>query len=112
LAGTDGLSAIAHRPGAPALSLTLEGTLALSVVQATAAVEVVLAVAVGLAPAPLVRRPAGAVGSALAGLLAGTFAVHLAAGYVANLITAAAFLAAGAPVGDPPRPAAPLGAGA
>ena len=38
LAGADGLSAIAHRPGAPALSLTLEGTLALSVVQATAAV--------------------------------------------------------------------------
>ena len=110
LAGADGLSAIAHRPGAPALSLILEGTLALSVVQATAAVEVVLGVAVGLASAALVRRPAGAVGSALAGLLAGTFAVHLAAGYVANLITAAAFLAAGALLDDPRRRAAVLAA--
>jgi hypothetical protein len=110
LAGADGLSAIAHRPGAPALSLTLEGTLALSVVQATAAVEVVLGVAVGLASAALVRRRAGAAGSALAGLLAGTFAVHLAAGYVANLITAAAFLAAGALLDDPRRRAAVLAA--
>jgi hypothetical protein len=110
LAGADGLSAIAHRPGAPALSLTLEGTLAQSVVQATAAVEVVLGVAVGLASAALVRRRAGAVGSALAGLLAGTFAVHLAAGYVANLITAAAFLAAGALLDDPRRRAAVLAA--
>jgi len=110
LAGADGLSAIAHRPGAPALSLILEGTLALSVVQATAAVEVVLGVAVGLASAALVRRRAGAVGSALAGLLAGTFAVHLVAGYVANLITAAAFLAAGALLDDPRRRAAVLAA--
>jgi hypothetical protein len=110
LAGADGLSAIAHRPGAPALSLILEGTLAQSVVQATAAVEVVLGVAVGLASAALVRRRAGAVGSALAGLLAGTFAVHLAAGYVANLITAAAFLAAGALLDDPRRRAAVLAA--
>jgi len=110
LGGADGLSAIAHRPGAPALSLILEGTLALSVVQATAAVEVVLGVAVGLASAALVRRRAGAVGSALAGLLAGTFAVHLAAGYVANLITAAAFLAAGALLDDPRRRAAVLAA--
>jgi hypothetical protein len=109
LAGADGLSAIAHRPGAPALSLILEGTLALSVVQATAALEVVLGVALGLASAALVRR-AGAVGSALAGLLAGTFAVHLAAGYVANLITAAAFLAAGALLDDPRRRAAVLAA--
>jgi len=110
LAGADGLSAIAHRPGAPALSLILEGTLALSVVHATAAVEVVLGVAVGLASAALVRRRAGAVGSALAGLLAGTFAVHLVAGYVANLITAAAFLAAGALLDDPRRRAAVLAA--
>jgi hypothetical protein len=110
LAGADGLSAIAHRPGAPALSLVLEGALALSVVQATAAVEVVLGVAVGLASAALVRRRAGAVGWALAGLLAGTFAVHLAAGYVANLLTAAAFLAAGALLDDPRRRAAVLAA--
>ena len=101
---------IAHRPGAPALSLVLEGTLAVSVVQATAALEVVLGVAVGLASAALVRRRAGAVGSALAGLLAGTFAVHLAAGYLANLVMAAAFLAAGALLDDPRRRAAVLAA--
>ncbi|HEU5226014.1 MAG TPA: hypothetical protein VFV29_09465, partial [Actinomycetota bacterium] len=52
----------------------------------------------------------GAVGSALAGLLAGTFAVHLAAGYVANLIIAAAFLAAGALLDDPRRRASVLAA--
>jgi len=110
LGGAEGLSAIAHRPGVPALSLVLEGTLAISVVQATASLEVVLGVAVGLSAAALVRRRGGAVGSALAGLLAGTFAVHLAAGYVANLITAAAFLAAGALLDDPRRRAAVLAA--
>ena len=88
----------------------LEGTLGLSVVQATAALEVALGVAVGLAAAALVRRRTSAGGWALAGLLAGTFAVHLAAGYVANLITAAAFLAAGALLDDPRRRAAVLAA--
>jgi hypothetical protein len=110
LAGVDGLSAIAYRPGTPALSLALEGTLGLSVVQATAALEVAVGVAVGLAAAAFVRRRTSAGGWALAGLLAGTFAVHLAAGYVANLITAAAFLAAGALLEDPRRRAAVLAA--
>ena len=110
LAGVEGLSAIAYRPGTPALSLVLEGTLGLSVVQATAALEVALGVAVGLAASALVRRRTSAGGWALAGLLAGTFAVHLAAGYVANLITAAAFLAAGALLDDPRRRAAVLAA--
>ena len=110
LVGVEGLSAIAYRPGAPALSLVLEGTLGLSVVQATAALEVALGVAVGLAAAALVRRRTTAGGWTLAGLLAGTFAVHLAAGYVANLITAAAFLAAGALLDDPRRRAAVLAA--
>jgi len=110
LAGVDGLSAIAYRPGAPALSLVLEGTLGLSVVQATAALEVALGVAVGLAAAGFVRRRTSAGGWALAGLLAGTFAGHLAAGYVANLITAAGFLAAGALLDDPRRRAAVLAA--
>ena len=100
LAGLYGLSAIGGRPGAPALSLVLQGTLGLTVVQATAALEVALGVAVGLSSAALVRRRTGAMGWALAGLLAGTFAVHLAAGYVANLITAAAFLAAGTLLDD------------
>ena len=88
----------------------LEGTLGLSVVQATAALEVAVGVAAGLAAAGFVRRRTSAGGWALAGLLAGTFAVHLAAGYVANLITAAAFLAAGALLDDPRRRAAVLAA--
>ena len=104
LAGVDGLSAV-ERPGAPALALVLQGTLGLSVVQATAAIEVVLGAAVGLASAALVRRSANGWWSALAGLLAGTFAVHLSAGYVATLITAAAFVAAGTLLDDP-RPRA------
>jgi hypothetical protein len=110
LAGVEGLSAIAYRPGTPALSLVLEGSLGLSVVQATAALEVGLGVAVGLAAAAFVRRRTNAGGWALAGLLAGTFAVHLAAGYIANLIVAAAFLAAGALLDDPRRRAAVLAA--
>jgi len=110
LAGVEGLSAIAYRPGTPALSLVLEGTLGLSVVQATAALEVALGATVGLAAAAFVRRRTSAGGWALAGLLAGTFAVHLAAGYVANLITAAAFLAAGALLDDPRRRSAVLAA--
>jgi hypothetical protein len=110
LAGVEGLSAIAYRPGTPALSLALEGTLGLSVVRATAALEVAVGVAVGLAAAALVRRRTSPGGWALAGLLAGTFAVHLAGGYVANLITAAAFLAAGALLDDPRRRAAVLAA--
>jgi hypothetical protein len=110
LAGVEGLSAIAYRPGAPALSLVVEGTLGLSVVQATAALEVALGVACGLASAALVRRRTGAIGSGLAGLLAGTFAAHLAAGYVANLTTAAAFLAAGALLDGRTRRAAVLAA--
>ena len=66
--------------------------------------------AVGLASAALVRRRTNASGSALAGLLAGTFAVHLAAGYVANLATAAAFLAAGALLDGRTRRAAVIAA--
>jgi len=110
LAGAEGLSAIAYRPGAPALTLVVEGTLGLSVVQATAALEVALGVTVGLASAAFVRQRTNPLGSALAGLLAATFAVHLAAGYVANLITAAAFLAAGTLLDGRTRRAAVLAA--
>ena len=102
LAGIDGLSAV-DRPGVPALALVLQGTLRLSVVQATAAIEVVFGAGIGLASAALVRRGTSAWGAALAGLLAGTFAVHLAAGYVATLITAAGLLAAGTLLDDPRR---------
>jgi hypothetical protein len=67
------------RPGVPALALVLQGTLGLSVVQATAAIEVVLAPG-SAASAALVAGARRTWGAALAGLLAGTFAVHLAAG--------------------------------
>jgi hypothetical protein len=109
LAGVDGLSAV-ERPGVPALTLVLQETLGLSVVQATAAIEVVLGTGIGLASAALVRRSTSALGAALAGVLGGTFAVHLAAGYVATLITAAALLAAGTLLDDARRRAVVLAA--
>jgi hypothetical protein len=109
LAGVDGLSAV-DRPGVPALTLVLQGTLGLSVVQATVAIEVVLGTGIGLASVALVRRSTSSWGAAFAGLLAGTFAVHLAAGYVATLITAAGLLAAGALLDDPRLRAAVLAA--
>ena len=93
IARVEGLSAVGERPGAPALALVLEGTLRLSVVQAIAAIEVAMAVAVGLASVALVRARTGTSGWLLAGILGGTFAVHLAAGYLANLAIVAAFLA-------------------
>jgi hypothetical protein len=48
---------------------------------------------VGLASAALVRKRTNTGGWVLAGVLGGTFAVHLAAGYLANLAIGAAFLA-------------------
>jgi hypothetical protein len=93
LAGVEGLSAVGSRPGVPALALALSGALGLSVVQVTAALEVVLGVGLGLASFAVVRR-SGVAGAALAGLLAGTFGVHLAAGYLSNLAMAGAFVAA------------------
>jgi hypothetical protein len=93
LAGLEGLSAVGHRPGASALTLVLSGVTGAGVGQATAALEVALGVAVGLAGAALLRRRTSATGAWLGGLLAGTFAVHLAAGYLANLVFVPAFLA-------------------
>jgi hypothetical protein len=94
LAGEEGLSAVGHRAGVPAVSLVLQGTLGRSVVEVTAALEVALGVTVGLVVAALLRGRTTRGGWILAGALAGTFAVHLAAGYLANLANAAAFLAA------------------
>ncbi len=97
LAGVDGLSAVGHRPGAPALALAAGGTLGLSEVQVVAALEGALGVATGLASAALLRAGgARRLVWVLGGVLAGTFAVHLAAGYLANLAFAVAFLAAAA----------------
>ena len=100
IAGEEGLATVASRPGAPAITLVLQGALARTVVESVAALEIALGAAVGLAASALLRGRERAVWL-LGGALAGTFAVHLAAGYVANLLqvvallAAAAFLAAG-----------------
>ncbi len=93
LGGAEGLSAVGHRPGVPGLALALGGTLGRSEVETLAALEIALGPALGLAAATLVRHRSGRAAWALAGTLAGTFAVHLAAGYLANLALAVLFLA-------------------
>jgi hypothetical protein len=99
-AGHDGLSVIGQRPGTPALMLTVAGTLHLSPATVTAALEAALGVAVGLASCGLARgcRGTSRVAWVLAGLLAGMFSVHLAAGYLSNLMFAVGFLGACASV--------------
>ena len=87
----------------------LSGSLGLSVVQVTAALEVSLGVGLGLASFAAVRR-GGAAAAAVAGLLAGTFGVHLAAGYLSNLAMAAAFVAAIALLDGPTDRAASVAA--
>ncbi|MFN2543170.1 MAG: hypothetical protein ABR600_01175 [Actinomycetota bacterium] len=102
LAAHDGLSTVGSRPGVPALALVVAGTLHLSRVQALAALGAAGGVCVGLAAAALVdigstgeRGPGErALRSLGAGVLAGTFAAHLADGYFANLVQAALFLGA------------------
>lgn len=95
---SEGLSMVGSRPGAPALAAALGGTLSLSAAAVTAGLASALGVAVGAAAAALVRAPGDLPGKTwlLAGLLAGVFSVHLVAGYLANLVLAATFLAAAA----------------
>ena len=95
---SEGLSMVGSRPGAPALAAALAGTLSLSAAAVTAGLASALGVGVGAAAAALVRAAGGRAGKAwlLAGLLAGVFSVHLVAGYLANLVLAACFLAAAA----------------
>jgi hypothetical protein len=111
LAGAEGLSAVGSRAAIPALTLVVQGSIGLSVVQATAAVEVALGVGVGLSSAALLRGRTTTVGWVLAGGLAGTFAVHLAAGYLANLLVAVAFLAAATALAQGTRRGAWIAAG-
>jgi hypothetical protein len=95
---SEGLSMVGDRPGAPALAAALAGTLLLNASAVTAGLASALGVAVGAAAAALVRAVGGRASKAwlLAGLLAGVFSVHLVAGYLANLVLAACFLAAAA----------------
>jgi hypothetical protein len=109
LAGHDGLSAV-PRPGIPAIALVLQGTLHLPLTAVLSALECVLGAGVGLGAAALVHQHAVSPSRGathididhgrtrltwvVAGVLAGTFAVHLTAGYLASLAFAALFLAA------------------
>ncbi len=113
LAGHDGLSAVS-RPGIPALALVIQGTLHLPLVAVLTALECVLGAGVGLAAVALVRTGGAGPSSAaldaddhsgsrravwlLAGVLAGTFAGHLATGYLANLAFSALFIGGAAAV--------------
>jgi hypothetical protein len=102
LASVDGLSAVGQRPGAPALMLVLSGTVGAPLTAVTGALEAVLAAVLGLAATALVRNRVGdwRWSWTLAGVLAGTFAVHLAVGYLASLTFAALFLASTAMLFD------------
>ncbi|HEY6567718.1 MAG TPA: hypothetical protein VI341_09390, partial [Actinomycetota bacterium] len=95
---SQGISLVGARPGTPALIPAVAGTLHLPLIPALAGLEYALGAATGLAAVALVRgRVAGGrPGWLLAGLFAGMFGVHLAAGYVANIAFAAAFVAAAA----------------
>src|SRR5688500_14306287 len=95
---SEGLSMVGSRPGAPALAAALAGTLSLSAAAVTAGLASALGVAAGDAAAETVRAAAGRASKSwlLAGLLAGVFSIHLVAGYLANLVLAATFLAAAA----------------
>jgi hypothetical protein len=95
---SEGLSMVGSRPGAPALVAALAGALHLNITAVTAGLSSALGVATGAASAALVRRAAHGAEKTwlLAGLLAGVFSVHLAAGYLANLLLAVTFLAAAA----------------
>jgi hypothetical protein len=102
---SEGLAMVGSRPGAPALAAALAGTLSLSAAAVTAGLASALGVAVGVAAAALVRAAGGHHAQAwlLGGLLAGVFSVHLVAGYLANLVLAATFLAAAACLAGPRR---------
>jgi hypothetical protein len=94
LAGFDGLSAVA-RPGVPAVAVTLAGAFHLPLTAVTGGLEISLGVTVGLASWALARDAGAERWTAFAaGLLAGTFGVHLASGYLATLAFAVAFVAA------------------
>ncbi|MEX0833118.1 MAG: hypothetical protein WD276_04490 [Actinomycetota bacterium] len=97
LAAYDGLSAVS-RPGVPALTLVLGGTLGISQTLVLAALGGVFGAIAGLAGAVFASAGEGSKRwlFVVGGLLTGTFAAHLAGGYFANLVFAALFLAAAA----------------
>jgi hypothetical protein len=94
LAKIEGLSVANWRPGMPALTLTVGGTLGLSQLEVIAGLGAAFAAAIGLGSAALVHGPDRPLWATLmAGTLGGAFAVHLAGGYFGNIVFAAIFLA-------------------
>jgi hypothetical protein len=98
IGASQGISVVGARPGAPALIAGSTGTLHLPLVPGLAGLQYAMGAAVGLASVALVygRARGGRPGWVLTGVLAGVFSLHLAAGYVANLAFALAFLGAAA----------------
>ena len=98
LGASEGISFVGARPGVVALIAAVAGTLGLPLIPALAGIQQALGVSIGLGTVALVHRRVrgGRPGWALAGLMGGIFAVHLAAGYVSNLAFAVTFLAAAA----------------
>lgn len=111
LAAAEGLSAVGHRPGIPGLALVVEGVLRVTVVESLAALEVVLGASVGLAVGALLRRGTTRASWLLGGALVGTFASHLATGWLANLMLAVALLGAARALAEGTRRGAALAAG-
>ena len=94
----EGLPLIGSRPGTPALIPTLARLIGVGSVTSVAGIQYALGPAIGLAGAALIRGRdrAPRVAWVLAGFLTGVWAVHLGAGYLANLAFVACFLAAAA----------------
>ncbi|MEX1264569.1 MAG: hypothetical protein WEE66_11685 [Actinomycetota bacterium] len=94
----EGISRVGARPGVPALIAVIAGTLRSGLIPAVAGLQQALGVSMGLGAVALVHRRTHGhrLGWGLAGLMGGIFAVHLAAGYVSNLVFAVTFLVAAA----------------
>jgi len=94
----EGLSAVGTRPGTPALIPTIAGVIGVGSVTSVAGLQYALGPAIGLAGAALIRGRdrTPQLAWVLGGLLTGIWAVHLGAGYLANLAFVACFLAAAA----------------
>ncbi|HEX6208197.1 MAG TPA: hypothetical protein VF058_07555, partial [Actinomycetota bacterium] len=94
-AEVEGLDAV-RRPGGPALILALTSMLATDPLRVVAALEPILAAAIGLAGGAVAEAALGPdrVRFGTTSLLVGAFAGLLAAGWIANLMLAALFLTA------------------
>jgi hypothetical protein len=95
---SEGLSVVGSRPGAPALIPTVARVLGTGSLTSVAGLQYALGPAIGLAGAALLRGRGEAprIAWIVGGFLTGVWAVHLGAGYLANLVFVACFLAAAA----------------